>query len=86
MNNDIAVGMVSELLRMALLLSWPLLAVILAVGLAVSVIQVVTQIQDPSIAFVPKLVVFGVVLALLAPWMIHKLTSYGVATFARLAQ
>jgi flagellar biosynthetic protein FliQ len=46
---------------------------------------VVTQVQDPSIAFVPKLVIFGVVLALLAPWMLGKLTAYGIAMFARIA-
>jgi flagellar biosynthetic protein FliQ len=49
-------------------------------------VQVVTQIQDPSISFVPKLVLFGIALALLAPWMISKLTSYGIASFSRLAQ
>ncbi len=68
------------------MLTLPLLAVILLVGLLVSVLQVVTQVQDPSIAFVPKLVVFGIVLALLAPWMLSKLTGFGVTMFARLAQ
>jgi flagellar biosynthesis protein FliQ len=86
MNTDVALGLISELLRLALLLSLPLLGVILIVGLIVSVLQVVTQIQDPSIAFVPKLIVFGIVLVLLAPWMLSKLTSFGVAMFARLAQ
>jgi flagellar biosynthesis protein FliQ len=86
MNTDVALGLISELLRLALLLSLPLLAVILIVGLLVSVLQVVTQIQDPSIAFVPKLIVFGIVLVLLAPWMLSQLTSFGIAMFARLAQ
>jgi flagellar biosynthetic protein FliQ len=86
MNSDVAVGLVSEMLKMALVLSLPLLAVILIVGLVVSVLQVVTQVQDPSIAFVPKLVLFGIVLALLAPWMIGRLTAYGTAMFARLGQ
>jgi len=56
------------------------------VGLAISVLQVVTQVQDPSIAFVPKLVLFVIALALLAPWMLGRLVGYGVAMFARLAQ
>lgn len=81
-----ALGLVSELLRLALLLSWPLLAVILIVGVAISVLQVVTQVQDPSIAFVPKLVVFGVVLVLLAPWMVGKLAGFGTSMFTRLGQ
>jgi flagellar biosynthetic protein FliQ len=86
MTSDGALSLISELLRLAMVLSLPLLAVILVSGLLISIIQVVTQVQDPSIAFVPKLLIFGVVLALLAPWMLGKLTSYGVAMFARIAQ
>jgi len=86
MNTDIALDLISEVLKLAALLSLPLLAVILVVGLLISILQVVTQVQDPSIAFVPKLVLFTVVLALLAPWMLHKLTGFGVAMFARIAQ
>jgi flagellar biosynthetic protein FliQ len=86
MNNDVVIGLLSELMKLALILTLPLLAVILVVGLVISVLQVVTQVQDPSIAFVPKLVVFAVVLALLAPWMLTRLTAFGVAMFSRLAQ
>lgn len=85
MNNDVALGLVSEMLRMALLLCLPLLGVVVFVSLLISVLQVVTQVQDTSIAFVPKLVVFVVVLSWLAPWMLGKLTSYGISMFARLA-
>jgi flagellar biosynthetic protein FliQ len=52
----------------------------------VSIIQVVTQVQDPSIAFIPKLVAFGIALVLFAPWMLGKLTGFGVAMFARIGQ
>ena len=86
MTSDAALGLLTELLRLALVLSLPLLGVILVSGLLISIIQVVTQVQDPSIAFVPKLLIFGAVLALLAPWMLGKLTGYGIAMFARLAQ
>jgi flagellar biosynthesis protein FliQ len=86
MSNDAALSLMSELMRLALVLSLPLLAVILVVGMAISILQVVTQVQDPSVAFVPKLIVFGIVLVLLAPWMLDKLTGFGTAMFARLAQ
>ena len=86
MNSEMAVDLVSDLLKLALVLSLPLLVVILLVGLLISVLQVVTQVQDPSIAFVPKLVLFVIVLVLLAPWMLNRLTAFGVASFARLAQ
>ena len=86
MNSDAILSLMSETLRLGLVLGLPLLAVIVIVGLLISVLQVVTQVQDPSIAFVPKLVLFVVVLALLAPWMLNKLTGFGVTMFARLAQ
>jgi flagellar biosynthesis protein FliQ len=86
MNGDSAVGLMAELLKVAALLSLPLLLTILVVGLVVSILQVVTQVQDASIAFVPKLISFAIVLALLAPWMLERLSAFGVAMFARLAQ
>jgi flagellar biosynthesis protein FliQ len=85
-NSEMALGLLSQLLKLALVLSLPLMGVILVVGLLVSVLQVITQVQDPSIAFVPKLVLFVLTLALLAPWMLDRLTAFGVAMFARLAQ
>ena len=86
MNADMALGLISELLQAAAVLCLPLLAVILIVGLAVSVLQVVTQVQDASIGFVPKLMLCGVTLLLLAPWMLNRLTGFGAAMFARIAQ
>jgi flagellar biosynthesis protein FliQ len=85
MNGDTVVNLVSQLLHQALMLCLPLLAVILVVGLLISVLQVVTQVQDPSVSFVPKLMVFGLVLALLTPWLLTRLTAFGVAMFQRLA-
>lgn len=84
MSNDIALQLISELFRLALLLCAPLLVVILVVGLLISVVQVVTQVQDPSIAFVPKLIAFAIALVLLAPWMLGRLTEYATSLIARL--
>jgi len=83
-NGDVALAMVAELLRLGVLLCMPLLGIVLLVGLLVSVLQVVTQLQDPSIAFVPKLAAFVVALALLSPWMLERLTAYANAVFARI--
>jgi flagellar biosynthetic protein FliQ len=85
LNSDMALGLVSQMLKLALILSLPLLGVILVVGALISVLQVVTQVQDPSVAFVPKLILFVIALALLGPWMLAKLTGFGVAMFAHLA-
>ena len=85
MDTDVALGLMSEMLRTALLLSLPLLGVIVIASVLISILQVVTQVQDASIAFVPKLVVVVIVLSLLGPWMLAKLTSYGLSMFERIA-
>jgi len=85
MNSDMALGLIAQTLRQGLILSLPLLAVILVAGVLISVLQVTTQVQDPSIGFVPKLVLFVVALVLLAPWMLNRLSAFGVAMFSRLA-
>ena len=85
MNSDVALGLMSEMLKLALLLSLPLLGSIVLVSIVISVLQVVTQVQDASIAFVPKLVLFVIVLALLGPWMLQRTVGYGVSMFERLA-
>ncbi|HEY6925474.1 MAG TPA: flagellar biosynthetic protein FliQ [Steroidobacteraceae bacterium] len=86
MNSETALSLLCELLKLALLVSLPLLGVILLTGLVVSILQVVTQVQDPSIAFIPKLVLFVIVLALFSPWMLARVTGFAVTMFARLAQ
>src|SRR6218665_511157 len=84
MTHDAAIELLSGLFKLALLLCAPLLAVILVVGLVVSILQVVTQVQDPSVAFVPKLVLFVGALILLGPWMLARLTAYATPLLARL--
>ncbi|MCW7540887.1 flagellar biosynthetic protein FliQ [Aquabacterium sp. A7-Y] len=86
MNTALALQLASDMLKIGLILCTPLLAVILVTGVIVSVLQVVTQVQDPSLAFVPKLVIFVVALILLAPWMLGKLTGYATELYGRLAQ
>ena len=63
-------------MEVVLMLSAPLLAVTLIIGLVVSIFQATTQINDASLSFVPKLV--GVILALIVagPWMLTVITDY----------
>ncbi len=55
----------------------------LAIGLAVSVLQALTQIQEQTLAFLPKLAVMGLVLLLLGPGMVGTMPSYAEALFDR---
>jgi flagellar biosynthetic protein FliQ len=63
-------------LWMLLLVSAPLLLVVLAVGLVVSVFQAATQINEATLSFVPKVLGAVIVLAVAGPWMLSTLVDY----------
>jgi flagellar biosynthetic protein FliQ len=66
----------------ALKLSAPILVTSLVIGFAVSLFQSLTQIQEPTLAFVPKLLGIGVALVLCGNWMMHTLVSFTNDLFA----
>ncbi|MBT9568809.1 MAG: flagellar biosynthesis protein FliQ [Thiobacillus sp.] len=63
-------------LEMTILVSAPVLLVTLVVGLMVSVFQAATQINDPSLSFIPKVLAVLVTFALAGPWMLTVMTDY----------
>ena len=76
MNSDTAIHLTSQAMMMALKISGPFLMAGLIVGLVVSVFQAVTSIQEQSLAFIPKILVTGAVIALGGPWMLDQMVSY----------
>lgn len=84
MGADVALRLMSELLWTALLISAPILITILLVGVLVSVLQVVTQIQEMSLSFVPKLVAAVVVMVVFGPWMLRKLLAFAVQVISNI--
>lgn len=76
MRADLALHLLADVLWNALLISAPLLAVTLAVGLLISVIQVVTQVQEASLTFIPKIIGAVAVLVFAGPWMLRRLVSF----------
>jgi flagellar biosynthetic protein FliQ len=75
-NTDLALGMTQDMLLTSALIAAPILGIALLVGLLISIIQVVTQIQEMTLTFVPKIVAIVVVLFVLGPWMLTQLTEY----------
>ena len=73
---DLALKMMSDLLWTGLLVCLPILGLTMLVGLVVSVMQVVTQVQEMSLTFVPKLFTAGISLLVFGPWMLHKLGQF----------
>ncbi|MDQ7002159.1 MAG: flagellar biosynthesis protein FliQ [Ghiorsea sp.] len=76
MNPDLVINYGKEALEMILMLSMPMLVVALVVGVAISLFQAVTQIQEMTLTFVPKIIAVFVVMVLAAPWMVETLVSY----------
>jgi flagellar biosynthetic protein FliQ len=76
MNPDLVGQIAREALETTLFLSLPILGTGLIVGLLVSLFQAVTQIQEATLVFVPKIVVVFVALLVLSPWMMRKMMFY----------
>ena len=68
--------MAKEAVGAVLLVGGPILGVSLLVGLLVSVFQAMTQIQEQTLTFIPKVVAVVAVLLVLGPWMLSVLTAY----------
>jgi flagellar biosynthetic protein FliQ len=76
MNAQMVLTIGQEALFMLLMISSPVLAAALIVGLLVSLFQAVTQIHEATLAFVPKLIAAIAVFALAGPWMLTMLIDY----------
>ena len=76
MSPDLVVDIFKDAIEITLYLSLPLLGIGLIVGLLVSVFQAVTQIQEATLTFVPKIVATFISLIFLMPWMLNKMMSY----------
>ena len=76
MDQDVVITLVSGALQLALKVALPLLGVGLVIGLAVSVFQAVTQIQEQTLSFIPKVLALAGVLVVGGPWMLNQVVSY----------
>ncbi len=82
MGPDSVIQIGSEALKMVLLISLPMLGVALVVGIAISLLQAVTQIQEMTLTFVPKIMAIFAAMILAAPWMTEKMVSFTKNLFA----
>ena len=67
---------------MVLLISMPMLSVALVVGIAISLFQAVTQIQEMTLTFVPKIIAVFAAIIFAAPWMTDKMVTFTQNLFA----
>ncbi|MBI3838924.1 MAG: flagellar biosynthesis protein FliQ [Planctomycetia bacterium] len=76
MNPQDAIDLSREAVNIALVIGAPVLVTGTIVGLAIGLLQAVTQIQEQTVSFVPKLVAMVLVLSLTLPWLIQQMVQY----------
>ncbi len=76
MTQQFVVGLAREAIELTLLISLPMLGLGLLVGLAVSIFQAVTQIQEMTLTFVPKILAVMLGLLVSFPWMMNKMLDF----------
>jgi flagellar biosynthesis protein FliQ len=81
MDLDQATELIRHTLLLALIVSAPMLLIGLLVGIVVSLLQAVTQIQEQTLTFVPKIAAMVAAAILLMPWIGHRLLEYSQAMF-----
>jgi flagellar biosynthetic protein FliQ len=81
MSADQAIELLTRLIWSAALISAPLLAATLIVGLIISILQVATQLQEATLSYVPKLIAAALILVAAGPWMLHTLMNFSTYMF-----
>jgi len=85
MTEDVIIKLGQEALRTTALLAAPMLLSTLVVGLAVSIFQALTQINESTLTFIPKMIIVAAVFVLAGPWMMDVMSSYTVSLFENIA-
>lgn len=76
MSNEFVYDLITSAMKTTLAVAGPLLLTALIVGIVVSVIQAVTQIQEQTLTFVPKLAAIAFVIFALMPWLMQQLVGF----------
>ena len=86
MTSDAAVEILRHALLAAFWVAAPLLAIAFAAAVAISLVQIVTSIQDTGFSTIPRLIVFLLAILMLMPWMIQRMTVYTTALLGDLGR
>jgi flagellar biosynthetic protein FliQ len=86
MTPELAVFVLKETIHTAMIISLPMLLAGLVVGLVISIFQSVTQINEMTLTFIPKIIAVIAVMALTLPWMARTLVAYTQRMFELILQ
>jgi flagellar biosynthesis protein FliQ len=84
MTPEFVITFAQEAIKTTILVSAPILALALAIGLVISIFQAVTQIQEMTLTFVPKILVILIGLFFFSNWMLDHLISFAVTTLEQI--
>lgn len=85
MSEDIVIQLGQDAMKTLAMLSAPLLLGTLVIGLIVSIFQALTQINENTLTFVPKMIVVAIIIMLAGPWMLDTISVYTVNLFESVA-
>ncbi|QKY69046.1 flagellar biosynthesis protein FliQ [Lentibacillus sp. CBA3610] len=86
MNSEFVLSLAERGVYVILIVAGPLLILALAVGLLVSIFQATTQIQEQTLAFIPKIIAVFVGIVFLGPWMLSQMVEFTVNLYQNLNQ
>lgn len=86
MNIELAIELLRQLVLTSLMVVGPILLASMVIGILISLFQSVTSIQEQTLAFVPKLVVVGLVLVFTAPWALRNMMQFTISFISRLPE
>jgi flagellar biosynthetic protein FliQ len=78
MTDDMIMQLGQETLKTAAMLSAPILITALVVGLIISVLQAITQINEATLTFIPKIIVVAIVIVIAGPWMLDVMSRFTI--------
>lgn len=85
MTEEMVMNIASEAIKTTIYLAGPLLLAAMAIGILVSVLQAITQINESTLTFIPKMVAVIIVLVIMGPWMLETMQTYASQVFGNVA-
>jgi len=84
--NEAVIEITNQAMKVALMLAAPMLAGALIIGILISLFQAVTQINEQTLSFIPKILIIVAALVFFSPWMLETMTEFTRETFLRIPE
>jgi flagellar biosynthesis protein FliQ len=84
MTADHAIEMTRAAVALTLMIGAPIMLIAVVVGLTISMLQAVTQLQDQTLSFVPKIIAMVLAGLFFFPWMLHQMVDYAATVFTNI--